>query len=121
MNLADQTPRSGASRAAKPWQSRTEYLVDQALTAWATDEEALRHLSPEGVPPRPLFPERTGFRKVEPGVMDILNIDRYQPSNRSWVSGFPIEYRNGERVYTQGEQAGSTQASSRNSMGPLWV
>lgn len=118
MNLADQTPRN-TPRAAKPWQSRTEYLVDQALNAWSSDDEALRYLAPQGVPQRPLFPDRTGFRKVEAGILDVLNIDRYQPSNRSWVSGFPIEYRNGERVYTQGEQSG--EASSRNSMGPMWI
>lgn len=118
MRMADQTPRQ-EGRAGRPWQSRTEYLVDQALAAWDTDEEALRHLAPPGLPPRPLFPPRTGMVSTQPGIMDVLNIDRYQPSNKSWVSGFPVEYRQGERVYSTGEQSG--QASSRNSMGPTWV
>lgn len=116
MNLRDQTPRQ-QGRAGKPWQSRTEYLVDQALAAWDTDEEALRNLPPQGIPARPLFPARTGMRRTEPSIYDILNIDRYQPTNKSWVSGFPIEYREGSRVYNQGEQTG--QASSRNSMGSM--
>jgi hypothetical protein len=118
VNLADQTPRK-EGRAGRPWQSRTEYLVDQALFAWSTDEEALRHMPPPGLPARPLFPPRTGFRSHQPGILDVLNIDRYQPSNKSWVSGFPVEYRHGERVYPQGEQSG--QAGSRNSMGAMWI
>lgn len=119
MNLADQTPRRNG-RAGAPWQSRTEYLVDQALQSWDTSDEALRYQRPQGVPDRPLFPARTGMRRSEATIRDVLNIDRYMATNRSWVSGFPIEYRNGERVYTAGEP-GSDQATSRNSQGSLWV
>lgn len=113
MNINDQTPRR-EGRAGRPWQSRTEFLVDQALAAWDTDEEALRYMPPPGMPTRELFPERLGFRARQPGIHDILNIDRYQPSNKSWVSGFPVEFRQGERTYPQGEQSG--QAGSRYSM-----
>jgi hypothetical protein len=29
------------------------------------------------------------------GIMDVLNIDRNFPTNRSWLSGAPVMFRNG--------------------------
>lgn len=76
---------------SKPWQTRTEFLVDQALdSALAMSPEQLRTMRPAAAPQKP-FPNRTGFRQRPWDINQVLNIDRYTPSYRSWVSGMPVE------------------------------
>lgn len=115
MRLRENNPRLD-QRPARPWQSHAESLIDRSLASNFASDDALRQLPPPFV--RAAFPERTGFRKIEPTIQDVLNIDRYAPSNRAFTSGFPAKYHRGERVYTQGEQSG--QAGARNSMGTMW-
>jgi hypothetical protein len=75
---------------AKPWQSRSEYLVDLALeSALAATPDELRMMRPVAAPQNP-FPERRGFAKTEWNVMEVMNIDRYNPTYRSWMSGMPV-------------------------------
>jgi hypothetical protein len=73
---------------AKPWGSRQEMLVDQALQSALADPNAVRSIRPPY--PIALRPETRGFARHEATVMDILNIDRYAATNRSWVSGMPV-------------------------------
>lgn len=115
MNLGDRTPRQqGVNR---PWQSRTEFLVDQALATNFAADDALRAMASPGHGRGGLFPARTGFRRTEATIQDVLNIDRYVPTNRSWISGFPIEYQDGARVYNKGED--QQNSGSTMSMGSL--
>ena len=106
MNLGDRTPRSQSTN--RPWQSRTEFLVDQALANNFAADDALRSMAPPGHGRGGLFPPRTGFRRTEATIQDVLNIDRYVPTNRSWVSGFPVEYQDGARVYDSGADQGNS-------------
>lgn len=72
----------------KPWQSHEEFLVDQALEAAISDPETIRSIRPAH--PQILFPETRGMTKMVAGINDILSIDRYAASNRSWLSGMPV-------------------------------
>ncbi|CAB4185363.1 hypothetical protein UFOVP1130_39 [uncultured Caudovirales phage] len=78
---------------AKPWQSHTETLVDNALRSAISDPESIRQIRPNH--PHQLFAPREGYAKQTLGIMDVLNIDRYTASNRSWVSGAPVMFRDG--------------------------
>jgi hypothetical protein len=73
---------------SKPWGSRQEMLVDQALQSAMLDPEVVRSIRPPF--PIALRPETRGFARQAATVMDVLNIDRYAASNRSWVSGMPV-------------------------------
>lgn len=75
---------------AKPWQSRSEYLVDLALeSALAASPEELREMRPVAAPQNP-FPERRGYAKSEWNIHEVMNIDRYNPTYRTWMSGMPV-------------------------------
>lgn len=97
---------------AKPWQSRQEMLVDQALKNAISDPETIRKIRP--VVPQQLFPETRGLVKREMGVMDALTIDRAFPTYRSWVSGAPVMFRDGF-------MDDNFSSSSRYSMQGLWT
>lgn len=88
----------------KPWGSRQDYLTDLALQAMNADPEQIRQIRPQH--PLALFPETRGMIRQEASVMDILNVDRYVASNRSWVSGLPVM-----REILRGEINGSPQYS----------
>lgn len=97
---------------AKPWASRQEMLVDLALQSAVSDPETIRQTRP--VVPQQLMPERLGFAKRESGIMDVLSLQRYNPTYRSWVSGAPVMFR-------KGLTDDSFTGSSRYSMQSLWV
>jgi hypothetical protein len=87
MNLRDQNPRQHQKR---PWASRTEMLVDEALdNALEATPDQLRAMRPVARPQNP-FPERQGYGKWEMTVDQVFNIDRQFPTYRSWVSGAPV-------------------------------
>ena len=72
----------------KPWQSHEEFLVDRALEAAISDPKTIREIRPAH--PQVLFPETRGMIKMVAGINDILSINRYAASNRSWLSGMPV-------------------------------
>jgi hypothetical protein len=98
---------------SKPWQSRSEMLVDQALQSAISDPETIRATRP--VVPQQLFPETRGIMKREMSVMDVLTVDRQFPTYRSWISGAPEMFRNGFGVDA------SAEGSSRYSMQSLSI
>ena len=73
---------------ARPWQSRQEFLVDQALQAAISDPDTIRAIRP--TVPQQLFPQTRGFIKQSPNLMDIFSMSRYGVANRSWISGMPV-------------------------------
>jgi len=77
----------------KPNQSRSETLVDQALQSAISDPDTIRKIRP--AVPQQLFTNSRGMVKQSLGIMDVLNIDRNFPTNRSWLSGAPVMFRNG--------------------------
>ncbi len=97
---------------AKPWQSRQEYLVDVALQNTISDPETIRQTRP--IVPQQLFPETRGFGRQEHTINSVLNVDRYVPVNRSWVSGMPVM----QSALADGSFEGSGRYSM-NSLGSL--
>jgi hypothetical protein len=76
---------------AGPWATRSEYLVDQALqNALSATPDQLRQMRPAAAPQQ-LFPKRNGFQKQEANIQSVLNVDRYTPTYRSWISGIPTQ------------------------------
>ena len=96
---------------SRPWQSRQEMLVDEALTNAISTPENIRAIRP--VVPQQLFPESRGFVRQEMNVMDVLTIDRNFPTYRSWVSGAPVMFRDGF-------MEANADPTSRYSMQGLW-
>jgi hypothetical protein len=96
----------------KPWQSRQEQLVDLALESAISTPEQIRAIRP--VVPQQLMPQIRGFAKSEPDIYTILTTGREGPiPARSWISGAPVMFRNGQMVDT------SFSGSSRYSMSSL--
>jgi hypothetical protein len=95
---------------AKPWATRQEMLVDLALESAISDPETIRQTRP--VVPQVLFPEREGFGRQEHTIMSVMNIDRYMPTYRSWISGYPVMH--------EALEESNTQSSSRYAMNSLW-
>jgi hypothetical protein len=100
-------------RTRRPWQSREEMLVDIALDSAISDPETIRQIRP--VVPQQVMPQTRGFIKQELGVEDILSVDRYAPTYRSWVSGAPVMLQRSQ--LTDDTYSGS----GRYSMQSLWV
>jgi len=100
-------------RTRRPWQSREEMLVDIALQSAISDIDTIRAIRP--IVPQQVFPESRGFLKQELGVMDVLSVDRYAPTYRSWVSGAPVMFQRAQM--TDDKFSGS----GRYSMQSLWV
>lgn len=73
---------------ARPWQSRQEFLTDQALQAAVSDPDTIRQLRP--VIPQQLFPQTRGFIKTTPDLNSVFSLSRYGVSYRSWISGTPV-------------------------------
>jgi hypothetical protein len=95
---------------AKPWQTRQEMLVDQALEAAISDPETIRSIRP--VVPQVLFPDTRGITKQEPTVFDALNLSRQGPTYRSWISGIHV-------MRTSNTDTSFT-GSGRYSMDAMW-
>jgi hypothetical protein len=95
---------------ARPWQSHSEMLVDMALQTAISDPETIRQIRP--VHPQQLFTVREGYAKQTMGIMDVLNIDRYVASNRSWVSGAPVMFRDG--TFMEDNFSGSSRYSMQS-------
>jgi len=97
---------------AGPWASRSEYLVDQALQAnTAMTPDQLRKMRPIAAPQQ-LNPKRNGFSQSAPTINDVLNIDRYTPTYRSWVSGIITQ----PSVISDYNGGGGYNGSARNAM-----
>lgn len=66
-----------------------------ALESALSTPEQIRAIRP--VVPQQMMPDTRGVRQV-PGIRDVLATDRYAPTYRSWVSGAPVMFRNGQMV-----------------------
>lgn len=94
---------------SRPWQSRQEMLIDEALNNAISDRDTIENIRP--VVPQQLFPEIRGFAKHEQGIMEVLSTGRSVPTYRSWVSGAPVMFRNG---FIDEEWSGSSRYSMQS-------
>jgi hypothetical protein len=73
----------------RPFESRQEALVTQALQSALVPAQWLREMRP-AARPQELFPDKSGTK--EAWTIDaVLNVDRYTPTYRSWQSGMQVQ------------------------------
>lgn len=82
-------PGSNVYKERKPFATRQEALVTQALQSATVPSEWLRKMRP-AARPQELFPNTKGLRQTWT-IQDVLNIDRQTPSYRSWQSGMVVQ------------------------------
>ena len=111
--IAQSFPMQQYRQNERPWQTRQEFLVGQALDSAISDPETIRKTRP--VVPQDVMPESRGFVKMEHGILSILNTSREVPAYRSWVSGAPVMLHNGSLVDD------TFTGSDRYTMQPMWM
>jgi hypothetical protein len=70
----------------RPFMSKTEYIVSNAMRLMAVPADVIR----QQVPPTPqqMFPATEGYGpNVQLTIDDVLNTNRWTPQIRSWTSG----------------------------------
>lgn len=70
---------------AGPWQTRAEFLIDEALERAQAAPDDIRLFRPSAV--RPVQPSV----RSEGTIQSILGVGRQMPSYRSWQSGIRVE------------------------------
>lgn len=87
-----------------PFASNEERLTQQAIQANTLPAAELAAMVATPLPQVRPFPERFGYERTVPGIMDIIEVDRHYTEPRtSWFSGGP----------------GGYSGSSRNSLGSV--
>jgi hypothetical protein len=71
----------------RPFTTKTEYQVSEAMRLMAVPAEVIR----QQLPPVPyqLFPPVVGYDDTPLTVQEVLQTDRWTPQRRSWISGTP--------------------------------
>lgn len=77
-----------------PFASNEERLTQQAIQSVILPGAELAEMARVPMPQIDLFPPRFGYgERVEPGIMDVVEVDRrYQDPRVSWFSGGPGGY-----------------------------
>lgn len=89
-NSKGNTPPPNSNRyVGKPFATRSEMLVDQALQSATVPTQWLREMRPAARPQK-LFPSRKGAGQTWT-IGAVLNIDRQTPTYRSWQSGMQVQ------------------------------
>lgn len=71
----------------RPFTSRTEYIVSEAMRLMAIPAEEIRQTRPPFI--SELFPPQLGYDTTPLTIEQVLQTDRWAPKVRSWVSGGP--------------------------------
>ena len=106
------------SAAMPPWQPRPfstkeEYAVSNALRLMAVPAEEIAAIRPPMI--SELFPPTEGYDNTQLTIEDVLDVDRWAPAIRSWVSG-----GSGVRRATNDDQmwSGTARNATDPSMNP---
>lgn len=75
----------------RPFTTKTEYQVSEAMRLMAVPAEVIRQQRPPV--PIQLFPPILGYDDTPLTIEDVLETDRWAPQIRSWVSGTPRQPR----------------------------
>lgn len=76
-----------------PWSSNMERLTQQALMVATIPGADIAAMVRPPLPQIQLFPDRYGYNRVQPGIGDVITIDRkYHEPRISWYSGGPAGY-----------------------------
>lgn len=99
---------SGASTRTRmayngPFSSNEERLTQQAILAITMPAAKLQELVRPNLPQIQLFPERFGYPDTQPGIEDVVTVDRvYMEPRVSWFSGGPAGYSGSTRNGLEG-------------------
>jgi hypothetical protein len=83
----------------RPFTTKTEYQVSEAMRLMTVPAEVIRNQ----IPPVPyqLFPPVVGYDDTPLTIQDVLQTDRWSPQRRSWVSGTPRYPRQVDQIEDQ--------------------
>ena len=71
-----------------PWSSNMERLTSQALMVMNIPGNDIQQMVRPPLPQIRLFPDRYGYERSQPGIDDIVTVDRnYVEPRTSWYSG----------------------------------
>lgn len=71
-----------------PFASNEERLTQQAIQANVLPGDEIGALVRNPIPQIELFPERFGYDRTQPGILDIIEVNRrYDDPRVSWFSG----------------------------------
>lgn len=76
-------PGSGEPYVRPGYNSNEERLVGEAFAALRMPAELLK----VATEPRNLFPPRFGYDRTEPGIRDVIEVDRRYPDSSAAFSG----------------------------------
>ena len=78
---------------ARPGQSKEQYIVSEALRLMVVPADQIRDIRPVSEhPPMPT----DGYIREPLTIEEILDVNRWQPQIRSWISGTPFKPRKSE-------------------------
>ena len=81
-----------------PWSTNAERLTSQALMVMNIPGADIQAMVRPPLPQIQLFPERYGYERKQPGIDDIVTVDRnYTEPRISWFSGGVAGYQAAER------------------------
>jgi hypothetical protein len=81
-----------------PWSTNAERLTSQALMVMNIPGADIQAMVRPPLPQIQLFPERYGYERKQPGIDDIVTVDRnYTEPRISWYSGGVAGYQAAER------------------------
>lgn len=70
----------------RPWAGREDRLMSQALELMEVPAEEIRKIKP--IIPMTMFPDETiRYDRQSLTIGDALDVDRWKPTMRSWISG----------------------------------
>jgi hypothetical protein len=74
----------------RPGQSKEQYIVSEAMRLMTVPSDQIRKIRP--VTERPPMPT-DGYVREPLTIEEILNVNRWAPQVRSWISGVPLKPR----------------------------
>ena len=86
-----------------PWSSNEEKLIQQALVVNSMKRALIQEIVRPPLPQIQLFPQKTGYIMEQPGIDDIVSIDRvYMEPRVQWFSGGVAGYTGSTRNGLEG-------------------
>lgn len=99
----------------RPWQGKEAYIVSEAMRLAEVPAEEIRKIRP--ATPMVLFPDpQTGYDREPLTIEATFDIDRWGPTQRSWISGPSREVR---RSDMQEDMWSGTLRGASSSVNPM--
>ena len=80
----------------RPFTSRNEYVVSEALRLMSVPADVIRQQRPPFI--NEPFPQQFGYDETPLTIGEVLQTERWSPQVRSWVSGTPRQIRSNDQL-----------------------